>query len=69
MKTTVNKSRAGASVRESAKEIASHYGVSRRKVLDWYYAGIIPAAMHVGRVLRFDPVEVEAALRKATKTA
>jgi len=67
MDVTANKSRAGSQTRESAQGIANHYGVSRRKVLDWYYTGIIPACVHVGRVLRFDPVEVEVALRKATK--
>jgi predicted DNA-binding transcriptional regulator AlpA len=57
----------GNDARESAQEIAGRYGVSRRLILNWYYSGLIPAAVHIGRVLRFDPAEVDKALRDATK--
>lgn len=53
--------------RESAQQIANRYDVSRRLVLNWYYSGLIPAAVHVGRVLRFDPTDVDKALQNATK--
>lgn len=67
MSVTAKKERAGATgSRETAGQIASRYGVSRRKVIDWYHGGLIPAVVHIGRVLRFDPAEVEAALRKAS---
>lgn len=50
---------------ETAAQIAARYGVTDRTVLNWLYADIIPAAIRVGKVVRFDPVEVANALRNA----
>ena len=47
---------------ESAAQIAGRYGVSDRTVLNWLYGGIIPAALRVGKVVRFDPMDVAKAL-------
>lgn len=67
MSKAATKKRASAGgARVTAREIGTLNGVCRRTVLDWYHGGLIPAAVHVGRVLRFDPAEVEAALRKAS---
>ena len=49
---------------ESAAQIAERYGVSDRTIFNWLYAGIIPAAVRVGKVVRFDPAQVDAALRE-----
>lgn len=51
---------------QSASQLGERYGVSRRTVIGWYHDGIIPAAIHVGRVLRFDPSAVDQALKLAT---
>jgi phage terminase Nu1 subunit (DNA packaging protein) len=43
--------------------LAKHYDVSTRCVSNWQAAGIIPFT-RIGRVVRFDLDEVEAALEK-----
>ncbi len=48
---------------ETAVEIAARFKVSRRTVLYWVEAGIVPTVFHVGRIVRFDPDAVEEALR------
>lgn len=47
----------------TADQIGELHQVSGRTVREWHRAGIIPAAVNIGRVIRFDPAEVEAALR------
>lgn len=44
--------------------IAKIYGVSSKTVLRWLAAGLIPAEINEGQVIRFDADEVSAALRK-----
>lgn len=43
-------------------EQAEACGVTKPTILAWYHAGIIPAAVSVGRVIRFDHDQVMAAL-------
>jgi hypothetical protein len=52
---------------ETPKDIAGALKCTSQHVLNLYHAGIIPAAVSVGRLIRFDRREVFAALanRKA----
>ena len=50
----------------TAKELAEFYKVSAPTISTWHREGVIPAAVHVGRVIRFDPEDVADALAKAT---
>jgi len=52
---------------ETADEIGGLLGVTGRTILNWAAAGIIPTALRVGRVVRFDLAEVRRALGEATK--
>lgn len=45
-------------------ELAETLAVSRNTVRNWHKAGTIPAAIHEGGVLRFDPAAVSKALAK-----
>jgi hypothetical protein len=49
---------------ESAAQIAERYGVTDRTVLNWLYRDVIPAAIRIGKVVRFDPAQVDVALRE-----
>jgi predicted DNA-binding transcriptional regulator AlpA len=50
-----------------ADEIAVRYQVKAATILQWQREGRIPAAVALGKVLRFDPEEVDAALREASE--
>jgi excisionase family DNA binding protein len=47
----------------TAEELGVRYQVTGATVRKWFREGRIPAAVAVGRVLRFDAEEVAAALR------
>ena len=53
----------------SSEQVAAKLNVSSRCVLNWLYAGIIPAAVRVGKVIRFREAEVMAALDAASQRA
>ncbi len=36
------------------QELAAIINVSAPTIMNWYYDGIIPARVHVGRVIRFE---------------
>jgi excisionase family DNA binding protein len=44
-------------------EQAAACRVTKPTLLEWYHQGIIPAEIAVGRVIRFDPDAVAAALK------
>lgn len=44
------------------QDLATILNVSSRTILNWYYDGIIPARIHVGKVIRFELDTVMAAL-------
>lgn len=44
------------------RQVAERYAVTVPTVLGWMRAGIIPAKVAIGRIYRFDPVEVDRAL-------
>ena len=46
----------------TAAELAADYRTSKPTVLSWFHRGIIPAAVSVGRVIRFSRKDVAAAL-------
>jgi predicted site-specific integrase-resolvase len=50
-----------------SQDVAEFFNVSSRTVLDWYYRGLIPARIHVGKVIRFDFDEVLEALERVTR--
>ncbi len=50
-----------------AATLANYYDVSVRTVLLWAEHGVIPVAVRVNRVLRFDADDVEQALRSTTE--
>jgi excisionase family DNA binding protein len=55
----------GATVEErllTPEEIGEVYQVTGRTVRDWFHAGLIPAEVAVGRVMRFDLEKVKDAL-------
>ena len=54
---------------ETTKEVAARYGVAPRTVLKWASAGVIPVAVKVGGVLRFDGNAVADALAELTDRA
>ena len=47
------------------RDLATIINVTTRTILNWYYDGIIPARIHVGRVIRFELEPVLAALDEA----
>lgn len=47
------------------QELATIFNVSPPTILNWYYGGLIPARIHVGRVIRFDLMAVMAELDRA----
>ena len=47
----------------TANQIGEIHNVSGRTVREWHRAGKIPATVNIGRIIRFNPEEVEAALR------
>jgi len=47
-----------------APVLAGRYKVSPRTILSWAANGVIPTAVRVGRVVRFDVDEVDAVLRR-----
>jgi excisionase family DNA binding protein len=55
----------GAAEYATADDLARVYGVAKGTILQWYHAGRIPAAVAVGKVIRFDREEVAEALRAA----
>ena len=50
------------------QELAFIINVSVPTVMNWYYDGIIPAKIHVGRVIRFELEPVMSALEKVRET-
>jgi predicted site-specific integrase-resolvase len=50
----------------TAAELAATYRVAKRTICAWHRAGVIPAALEVGKVIRFDPTAVAKALAKRT---
>ena len=46
------------------QDLATILNVSSRTILNWYYDGIIPARIHVGKVIRFELDTVMVALEK-----
>jgi excisionase family DNA binding protein len=50
----------------SSEQVAAKLNISSRCVLNWLYAGIISAEVHVGKVIRFREEDVMAALKKAS---
>lgn len=50
-----------------AKTIGESIGVSGRTILNWADSKSIPTALRLGKVVRFDPVAVAAALGLSTK--
>jgi len=54
---------------ETARELAGRYGLTPRTVLKWASAGLIPVAVKVGSVVRFDPDAVADALAELTERA
>jgi excisionase family DNA binding protein len=48
----------------TARQIAARYSVTKPTVFNWLHAGVIPARVAVGRIFRFDPDEVDAALEQ-----
>lgn len=44
------------------RQVAERYAVTVPTVLAWMRAGIIPPKVAIGRIYRFDPVEVDRAL-------
>jgi len=51
---------------ETASQIGARYSVTKFTVLKWFHDGVIPAELAVGRVIRFAPERVAAALAKQT---
>jgi excisionase family DNA binding protein len=49
----------------SPDELALRYAVTGKTIRKWWHEGRIPAAVAVGRTLRFDAEEVAEALRAA----
>ena len=52
---------------ETARDIARSLSTTPQTVLNWHRAGVIPARVAVGRIIRFDRAEVLAALELRTK--
>lgn len=52
----------------TARQIAARYSVTKPTVFNWLRSGIIPAKIAVGRIFRFDPDEVDAALKGRSAT-
>lgn len=50
----------------STSEIAEYYGVVVSTFLQWFHAGIVPAAVAVGKTYRWDREEVAKAIAKHT---
>jgi excisionase family DNA binding protein len=53
----------------SPDELAVRYQVTGKTIRRWWHEGRIPAAVAVGRTLRFDPEEVAEALRSDANSA
>lgn len=51
----------------TAADIATRYKVKPKQILQWRRDGIIPAAVAIGRIVRFDADEVAKALADRTK--
>lgn len=49
-----------------AEDLAAIINVSSRTILNWYYEGIIPARIHIGKVIRFELEPVMDALEHAS---
>jgi len=54
---------------ETARELAGRYGLTSRTVVKWANAGLIPVAVKLGSVVRFDPDAVADALAELTERA
>lgn len=52
---------------ETARDIARSLSTTPQTVHNWHRAGVIPARVAVGRIIRFDRDEVLAALELRTK--
>ena len=50
------------------QDLATILNVSSRTILNWYYDGIIPARIHVGKTIRFELEPVMAALDKVKES-
>ena len=64
--STKRKSAGAAPELKTAEEIAAIYQVHRNTVHLWHREGMIPAAVNVGKVIRFREKEVARALKKIT---
>jgi hypothetical protein len=53
---------------QSAEEMAARYGVSTSTFLLWFHSKIVPGVQVQRKRHRFDPQQVEAALREHAKT-
>jgi predicted site-specific integrase-resolvase len=53
----------------TAEELAAVYQVRPATIRAWHRAGRIPAAVAMGRILRFDPEAVARALRREAAAA
>jgi len=47
-----------------AEEIAPEFNVCKKTFLNWFSAGIVPASIAVGRVLRFNLADCREALKR-----
>ena len=54
-----------AKPRLKMQDLCDLYQVTRYTVRRWYKAGLIPAPVRLNRSLRWDPDEIEAALKTA----
>lgn len=52
----------------TAEEIGEPIGVTSRTILNWSVSKKIPTALRIGKVVRFDPAAVAAALGLNTTT-
>jgi predicted site-specific integrase-resolvase len=51
------------------KEVAEIINVTVPTVMRWDYDGLIPARLHVGRIIRFELEPVMTALERASETS
>jgi predicted site-specific integrase-resolvase len=49
------------------QDLAAIINVSVPTIMNWYYDGMIPARIHVGRVIRFELEPVMAALENVSE--
>lgn len=52
----------------TTRQVAIHFGVTSRTVLNWFHAGEISAELAVGRTFRFSIPKLDEALRQHPST-